>query len=80
LKERKWGELGSWGGGGVNAIRGTRRLRLRKGDVLDLPIIVARIENENWRFDVLQRALREKALGGQSRGEGGNASGVQVSR
>ncbi len=56
----------------------TRRLRLGERDVLQLPIVVARVENENWCGDVLKAALSEEALGVESGRERRYAGGIEL--
>ena len=55
-----------------------RQLRLGKRDVLQLPVVVARVENENGRGDMLQAALGEEALGVQRGREGRDAGGIEL--
>ena len=55
-----------------------RQLRFGERDVLQLPVVVARVENENGSGDVLQAALGKEALGVQRGGEGRDAGGIEL--
>lgn len=60
--------------------RGARRLRFGKGDVLNLPVVVAGVQNENGSCYVLQTALSEETLGRQRRRKRRHALGIEMSR
>ncbi len=56
------------------------KLRLSKGDVLNLPVVVARVQNKYGRSDVLEAALSEKTLRCESRRQRRYAGGIQLRR